>query len=228
MKKHAAKPCLLVVGGGTIGDGSEALYAKTDIDIVGVDVYVSPHIQIVADGHQLPFSAESFDGVWIQAVLEHVLEPDAVVAEIRRVLKPHGVVYAGTPFMQQVHERAYDFTRFTLSGHRWLFRDFFLLGAGTEGGAGSAAIWSLRYLVRAVTGSDKVASAVSLIFFWLRFFDNIAQPGLNADAACGVFFFGRKSKMPIAAKSMVRFYEERADAASADAIVTRLGLSSPL
>ena len=34
----------------------------------------------------------SFDGVMIQAVLEHVLEPTRVVAEIHRVLKPDGLL----------------------------------------------------------------------------------------------------------------------------------------
>jgi ubiquinone/menaquinone biosynthesis C-methylase UbiE len=69
----------------------------------------------VADGHQLPIADGSVDGVWIQAVLEHVLDPSIVVQEIHRVLTPGGVVYAETPFMQPVHEGAYDFTRFSLS-----------------------------------------------------------------------------------------------------------------
>ena len=33
-------------------------------------------------------------------------------------------MYAETPFMQQVHEGAYDFTRFTVLGHRCLFKYF--------------------------------------------------------------------------------------------------------
>ena len=35
-----------------------------------------------------------------------------------------GIVYAETPFMQQVHEGAYDFTRYTVLGHRYLFKKF--------------------------------------------------------------------------------------------------------
>lgn len=66
----------------------------------------------------------------------------------RRVLKPHGMLYAETPFMQQVHERAYDFTRFTANGHRWLFRRFEQIDAGVNrgSGAGPALAWSVRYL----------------------------------------------------------------------------------
>jgi len=56
----------------------------------------------------------------VQAGLEHVRDLWQVVAEIHRVLKDDGLVYAETPFMQQVHEGPYDFTRFTESGHRYL------------------------------------------------------------------------------------------------------------
>ena len=74
------------------------------------------------------------DAVICQAVLEHVLEPASAVSEIHRVLRRDGLVYAETPFMQQVHERAYDFSRFTQSGHRWLFRRFSEISAGPIGG----------------------------------------------------------------------------------------------
>ena len=127
-KSHA--PILLVIGGGARGSGADTLYADPAIKIVGTDVYASSNTRLVADGHSLPFADASFDGVWIQAVLEHVLDPADVVAEIVRVLKPDGLVYAETPFMQQVHEQAYDFTRFTKSGHRWLFRRFAEIDAG--------------------------------------------------------------------------------------------------
>jgi SAM-dependent methyltransferase len=225
MKKWADRPRLLVVGGGTIGSGIRNLYTESDIEITGVDVYVSPHTRVVADGHHLPFVDESFDGVWVQAVLEHVLNPNEVVAEIHRVLKPNGIVYADTPFMQQVHERAYDFTRFTLSGHRWLFRHFSLCSAGAVSGAGSATIWSIRYLVRSITGSDKVSTAVSLMFFWLRFLDSAGRSGANADAACGVYFYGRKAERPIEAKSMLQFYEQQ-NAPPARPVLAQLSAST--
>ncbi len=65
--------------------------------------------------------------------------------EIHRVLKDDGIVYADTPFMQQVHEGAYDFTRFTLSGHRWLFKNFALL---------DSTVWSAApVLARELVGS---------------------------------------------------------------------------
>ena len=54
-------------------------------------------------------------------MLEHAVDPDRVAAGIHRVLKPQALVHAETPIMQQVREGAYDFTWFTVLGHRYLF-----------------------------------------------------------------------------------------------------------
>ena len=202
-----AAPNVLVIGGGAIGIGADALYADPSIRVVGTDVYASANTKVVADGHFLPFRDGSFDGVWIQAVLEHVLDPPAVVAEIHRVLKPTGLVYADTPFMQQVHEQAYDFTRFTLSGHRWLFRRFEEIDAGAVGGAGKALVWSIRYVALSLGLSTRMATLAALPFFWVRFVDRFARAGPKADAASGVYFFGRRAEQTLSAKDMPRYYK---------------------
>jgi len=168
VKRNTAHPMILVIGGGAIGSGANALYRDQGVQTLGTDVYASINTQVLADGHHLPFKSGAFDGVWIQAVLEHVLEPQTVVDEIYRTLKHGGYVYADTPFMQQVHEGAYDFTRFTLSGHRWLFRRFEQIDAGTVAGPGVALIFSIRYFVRALGFPDKIATLAALPFFWLR------------------------------------------------------------
>ena len=53
------------------------------------------------------------------------------------MLKDDGLVYAETPFLQQVHGGPYDFTRFTHLGHRRLFRKFIELESGATAGAGA-------------------------------------------------------------------------------------------
>ncbi len=50
---------------------------------------------LCADGRNLPFPDESIDLVVFNHIYEHVVDPDAVVAEIWRVLAPDGVVYLG-------------------------------------------------------------------------------------------------------------------------------------
>ena len=49
------------------------------------------------DAMALPFVDGAFDRVYCSEVLEHVLEPEAVVREMRRVLAPSGLVVVSVP-----------------------------------------------------------------------------------------------------------------------------------
>jgi SAM-dependent methyltransferase len=209
LKEVSERPIILVIGGGTIGLGADELYSDTTIELVGTDVYASPYTALVADAHKLPFEDGVFDGVWVQAVLEHVLEPATIVDEIHRVLRRGGLVYAETPFMQQVHERAYDFSRFTQSGHRWLFKRFSEISAGPIGGAGVALVWSIRYFCRALGAGDKLSLLISLPFFWIRYLDAFARGRAVADAASGFFFLGRRADQMIDPHSMTKYYDRQ-------------------
>jgi hypothetical protein len=111
--------------------------------------------------------------------------------------------------MQQVHERAYDFSRFTQSGHRWLFRQFAEISAGPVAGAGVAFIWSIRYFARALGAGDKLSLLLSLPFFWIRFLDKLAWGRAVADAASGFFFLGRRAEQAIDANSMPQYYSRQ-------------------
>lgn len=197
---------VLVIGGAGMGGGMELLYESDKIELVATDVYASPITDVLADAHRLPFKDDCFDGVWIQAVLEHVLDPHLVVGEIHRVLRSDGLVYSETPFMQQVHEGPYDFTRFTASGHRWLFRNFTVMAAGVVGGPGTVAIWSLRYIIRSITRYKMLAAAVSMLFVWLRILDFIPNKRGNADGASATYFLGKKAAEPLQAGAMIDYY----------------------
>jgi SAM-dependent methyltransferase len=202
----------LIVGGGDVGVGADRLLARSDLDVIETDVYFGPRTKLICDGHDLPFADGSFDGVVCQAVLEHVADPNRVASEIARVLAPQGVVYSEVPFMQQVHEGAYDFTRFTHVGHRLLFRHFDELHSGIVGGPGMALGWSVRYFAMAPfsrpTRLRKLAGVLAgALVSWLKYLDAplSRRPGA-LDGASGTFFLGRKRETPLSVGECVAAY----------------------
>ena len=52
---------------------------------------------VQGDGEQLPFRAGTWERVYCSEVLEHVPEPARVLAEMRRVVAPRGVVVVSVP-----------------------------------------------------------------------------------------------------------------------------------
>ncbi len=106
----------------------------------------------------------------------------------------------------QVREGAYDFTRFSHSGHRWLFRRFEEIASGSVGGPGRSLVWAIRYLARALTGSNKGATLAAAAFFWRRYLDRLCRPGLAGDAANGVYFLSRRSATALAPRDIIAYY----------------------
>lgn len=200
-------PKVLIIGGGSRGEGTGQLYDDPALQLVSFDIYASELTQFVADAHRTPLADASVDAVWVQAVLEHVLDPWRVVGEIHRILRPGGVVYAETPFLQPVHEGAYDFTRFTESGHRWLFRDFEEIDSGVVLGAGDQLLSSIEHAARGAFRSVTAGVVAKLMLFWLRFIDRLIPRAYASDAASAVYFLGRKSDSAIGPKDMVAYYK---------------------
>jgi hypothetical protein len=101
-------------------------------------------------------------------------------------------VYAETPFLQPVHEGAFDFTRFTVSGHTMLFGGFQPLISGPIGGPGAMLNLALRGLVTGLTRSDflaRVAYAATLPF---RILDRAVPATTRRDFCIGAFLLARK------------------------------------
>jgi SAM-dependent methyltransferase len=79
-----------------VGAGSGLLqdqvrdYTGLDLSATARRYFRKPFVQ--ADARAMPFPAESFDAAWSIWVLEHVPNPEMALAEMRRVLKPNGVL----------------------------------------------------------------------------------------------------------------------------------------
>ncbi|MBW4643044.1 MAG: methyltransferase domain-containing protein [Goleter apudmare HA4340-LM2] len=211
VKAQNPNPRVLIIGGSIVGEGMEPLLSAPEIELVETDVSFGEKISVVCDAHDIPFADNSFDGVVVQAVLEHVADPYRCVEEIHRVLKADGLVYAETPFIAQVHLGKYDFTRFTHLGHRRLFRKFEEIDNGAVCGPGTALAWSYQYFLLSFFKSS-VARALVKVFaritsFWLTYFDYliIDNPG-SFDAALGYYFIGKKSEKTIADRELINLY----------------------
>ena len=63
----------------------------------------------VCDLRSLPVDDDRFDAVVFSQVMEHLPDPDLVVAELRRVLRPGGRLFYSGPLFFEEHEQPYDF-----------------------------------------------------------------------------------------------------------------------
>jgi SAM-dependent methyltransferase len=203
----ASGTTVLVVGGGSIGSGMAALYDDPRVRVAAFDIFPSRHVHLVADAHAIPFADASVDAVVIQAVLHTLLDPQRAVSEIHRVLKPDGIVFADSPFLQPVVDAAYDFTRFTESGHRWLFRDFERIDCGMVAGVGEVFASSFDYVVRALLRSSAAGRLARIPALLLgRAIDAMTSEQYALDGASSVFFLGRKSDRRVTAREIVEHY----------------------
>lgn len=203
---------VLVIGGAVEGKGFDPMKIGRGITLIESDVAFGERTNLICDAHDLPFKAGTIDGVVAQAVLEHVVDPWACVSEIERVLKKDGLVYAETPFIQQVHAGRYDFTRFTHLGHRRLFRHFAEIESGASCGSGMALAWSWCYFLQSFFSNKamgKIAFAFgSLTSFWLKYFDYFLakKPGAF-DSASSYYFIGKKAEDLLSDKELIKAYQ---------------------
>ena len=79
------------------------------------------NIDIFSPIHDIPVPNETFDTILCIAVLEHVVNPEEVLPEFFRVLKPGGHVIASVPFLQPEHKIPTDYQRYTRDGLERLF-----------------------------------------------------------------------------------------------------------
>ncbi len=201
-------PKILIVGGATITTDTEQIFNEKNI-IVESDIYFGPRTQIILDAHNIPFKDNTFDLIIFQAVLEHVADPYTCVNEAHRVLKDTGIIFAATPFMQQVHMKAFDFTRFTHLGHRRLFRKYKEIDSGISAGSGVALAWSIKYFLFSLSNQKSLRFIFkmisSVLFFWLKYVDLITKNNKGSyDGASAFYFIGQKSHEVLTDKQLIK------------------------
>ena len=80
-----------------------------------------PDVDLVGDLQDMKgVSTESYNVVLCTEVLEHVPQPEKLIAEVRRVLKARGKLILSVPHLSRLHEEPYDYYRFTKHGLQFL------------------------------------------------------------------------------------------------------------
>jgi SAM-dependent methyltransferase len=96
---------------------------------IGCDIELSGHnhenskIDCFYDGQRLPFLDASFDAAVSFETFEHVFNLPEILDEIRRVVKPSGLLLVSVPFAWDEHEQPYDYARYTSFGMKHLLTD---------------------------------------------------------------------------------------------------------
>lgn len=101
-------------------------------NVIQIDIFRYPAVDVASSADCLPFADNTFDAVISQAVFEHLQYPELAMQEIRRVLKPGGLVKIDTAFLQPEHGYPYHFFNVTETGLLHWLRDFDVQWSGIE------------------------------------------------------------------------------------------------
>ncbi|MDD2896321.1 MAG: class I SAM-dependent methyltransferase [Aliarcobacter sp.] len=168
--------------------------------IYNIDIFAYDNVDVVCNIEKLPFKDNSIDVILNIAVLEHVPNPQKVINEIYRVLKPNGIIYTAFPFMQGFHASPYDFTRVTEEGIKVLHEKFEIIEVKPFGGPTSGMLWVFQEWISILFsfGSKRlhmiIYILVLLLTFPIKFLDYfLIRHPMAKNIASGFIFIGKKS-----------------------------------
>lgn len=104
-------------------DASRTSYYGVDIREAGEFDYQNAEITTF-NGRDIPFDNDRFDGVICTEVLEHVQDYQALINEMRRVMKKNAIAVVTIPWSARYHYIPYDFFRYTPSSLKTMFGQF--------------------------------------------------------------------------------------------------------
>ncbi|PPK51363.1 methyltransferase domain-containing protein [Marinobacter persicus] len=119
----------------------------------------------------LPIDSEVADTVVSLSVLEHLCEPQTMLNEAFRILKPGGGMVLQVPWQWWIHEAPFDFFRYTPYGLKYLFEKAGFVDVTVEPQSGFFTMWILKgnyFSQRFIRGPRPLRALVkaALLPFW--------------------------------------------------------------
>jgi SAM-dependent methyltransferase len=170
-------------------------------DVINIDFCSFANVDLVADICHLPLRDNSVDVIINEFVLEHTKNPQVIVKEIYRVLKPGGLIYLAVPFVASFHSSPDDYYRWSKEGLRELLSDFKEEEIGIRCGPTSALVSIINEWLATLFsfGSRRLQQILLMVFMIitspLKVFDYLIYRLPNAEnIAYGFYYLGRKKR----------------------------------
>ncbi len=178
-----------------IGSGTR----RINPHIINLDIFPFKNVDIVADARSLPFKDNTVDMIVTESTLEHIPNVFRSIAEITRVIKPGGFIYASIPFIMPFHASPNDYVRLTHVGLKTEFSGFETLEVKPRSGPVSGLITFLMYFLALPFSifSETVYNFATYVFMVilspLRIFDLLFDLFPRAvETSAVIYFIGKK------------------------------------
>jgi len=158
---------------------------------------------IVGSVDNIPLGDNSVDSIICTQVIGDVVNPDKVIKEFYRVVRPGGTVLLSESFMNEIHGEPFDYWRFTNYGMKHLFKTngFTILKFEQIGGFFSVqAQNTIRYLIEKFKlnqggfFSSIVSPFINIFGKFLIFLDKIDKSQANRKFSIGWLAIAKKNE----------------------------------
>lgn len=177
-------------------------YAEQYIAVDWLECLHNTNANIFADLNKpLPIESEVAHTVVSLSVLEHLCEPQTMLNEAFRILKPGGAMVLQVPWQWWVHEAPYDFFRYTPHGLEYLFKKAGFADVKIEPQSGFFTMWILKmnyFSMRFIRGPRIVRGLIKATLLPLWYLGQKVAPVLDkldknwAAETSGYFVTARK------------------------------------